>query len=57
MWDWAALHGARVLRAAIAPDNLPSLAMVHRAGFVHVGEQIDEIDGLELIFEKEVRAA
>lgn len=56
MWDWAALHGAKVLRAAIAPDNVPSLAMVHRAGFVQVGRQIDKIDGLELIFEKHVQA-
>lgn len=54
MWDWAARHGARVLRASIAPDNFPSLALVRRAGFVPVGEQIDQIDGLELIFEKPV---
>ena len=52
MWDWAAGHGARVFRAAIAPDNVPSLAMVRHAGFVEVGQQIDDVDGLELIFEK-----
>ena len=52
MWDWAARNGARILRAAISPDNEPSLALVRRAGFVEVGSQIDEIDGLELIFEK-----
>jgi RimJ/RimL family protein N-acetyltransferase len=52
MWDWAADNGARILRASISPDNEPSLAMIHRAGFVEVGSQIDEIDGLELIFEK-----
>jgi len=56
MWDWAAQHGARVLRAAIAPDNVPSLAMVDRAGFVEVGHQMDEVDGLELLFEKQVEA-
>ena len=55
MWEWAAQHGARVLRASIAPDNEPSLALVRRAGFVEVGEQMDEIDGLELIFEKAIR--
>lgn len=54
MWDWAAQHGARVLRASIAPDNEASLELVRRAGFVQVGEQIDDIDGLELIFEKTV---
>ena len=52
MWRWAAEHGARVLRASVAPDNVPSLAIVRRAGFVEVGEQIDEIDGLELVFER-----
>ena len=52
MWEWAARHGARILRASVRPDNEPSLALVRRAGFVEVGEQIDEFDGLELIFEK-----
>ena len=52
MWGWAARHGARVLRASISPDNEPSLALIRKAGFVEVGSQIDEIDGLELIFEK-----
>ena len=42
----------RVLRASISPDNEPSLALIRKAGFVEVGSQIDEIDGLELIFEK-----
>ena len=54
MWNWACLHGAAVLRAAIAPDNVPSLAIVRSAGFVQVGQQIDDIDGLELVFEKQV---
>jgi len=52
MWRWAAEHGARVLRASISPDNDPSLALIGKAGFAEVGSQIDEIDGLELIFEK-----
>ncbi len=52
MWGWAARHGARILRASISPDNAPSLALIHKAGFVEVGSQIDEIDGLELIFEQ-----
>jgi RimJ/RimL family protein N-acetyltransferase len=52
MWRWAAEHGARVLRASISPDNEPSLALINKAGFVEVGSQMDEIDGLELIFEK-----
>jgi RimJ/RimL family protein N-acetyltransferase len=52
MWDWAASHGARVLRASIAPDNAPSIALVRRAGFLRVGEQIDDVDGLEIIWER-----
>jgi [ribosomal protein S5]-alanine N-acetyltransferase len=36
--------------ATVAPDNAPSLAVVRAAGFVHVGEQIDPVDGLELVF-------
>lgn len=56
MWSWAARHDARVLRASVAPDNVPSLAIMRHAGFVAVGRQIDEIDGLELVFEKRVGA-
>jgi len=56
MWDWAARHGARVLRASIAPDNAPSIALVRRAGFEPVGEQIDPEDGLEIIWERQATA-
>ena len=52
MWGWAARHGARVLRASIAPHNAPSIALVRRAGFQPVGEQVDEEDGLEIIWER-----
>jgi [ribosomal protein S5]-alanine N-acetyltransferase len=54
MWDWAHRHGARVLRASIAPDNAASIALVRRAGFLRVGEQIDDVDGLEIIWEREL---
>ena len=43
----------RRVRAAIRPDNEPSLALTTQLGFVKTGEQIDEIDGLEHIFEME----
>ena len=52
MWAWAGERGAQTLRASIRPDNEPSLALVQRAGFVHVGEEVDEIDGLELVYER-----
>jgi RimJ/RimL family protein N-acetyltransferase len=40
-----------VVRATISPDNLPSRALVAQFGFVAVGEQWDDEDGLETIFE------
>ena len=52
MFAWAhRTHGLTRFRASVAPDNEPSLAMVRKLGFVHVGEQWDEIDGRELVFE------
>jgi [ribosomal protein S5]-alanine N-acetyltransferase len=41
----------RTVRASIAPDNAPSRALVEAYGFVPVGEQWDDEDGLEIIFE------
>ena len=43
---------ARVLRASISPGNTASLATLAPFGFAHVGEQDDEIDGIELVFER-----
>lgn len=43
--------GVRTVRASISPDNVASLATVAGFGFRQVGEQWDEEDGLELIFE------
>lgn len=43
--------GVTTVRASISPDNAASLATIRPFGFVQVGEQMDEIDGLELIFE------
>lgn len=41
----------RTVRATISPDNVASLATIAGFGFVEVGEQWDEEDGLELVFE------
>jgi ribosomal-protein-alanine N-acetyltransferase len=41
----------RVVRASISPDNTPSLALVTSLDFSHVGEQWDDEDGQELIYE------
>lgn len=52
--DLAGAGGATVVRASVAPGNAPSLGLIDQLGFVHVGEQMDEIDGLELVFERQV---
>lgn len=43
-----------LVRASIAPTNGASLAVVARHGFVHLGEQWDDEDGLELVYERAV---
>ena len=45
-------HGVLHFFAAVAPDNAPSLAVVARLGFVRSGEQWDDEDGLEHVFER-----
>jgi RimJ/RimL family protein N-acetyltransferase len=47
---WGAEQGATACIASVRPDNAPSLAIVRRLGFEKVGEQLDEIDGLEWVF-------
>jgi RimJ/RimL family protein N-acetyltransferase len=45
-------HGAVTARASISPHNEPSQALVRGFGFVQTGDQWDEEDGLELVFER-----
>ena len=47
--------GVSTVRATVSPDNVASLATLVGSGFVQVGEQQDEIDGLELVFERPAR--
>ncbi|GIF21530.1 RimJ/RimL family protein N-acetyltransferase [Actinoplanes tereljensis] len=50
---WAATEpSVRTVRATISPDNKPSLATIAGFGFAHVGEQWDDVDGTELIYER-----
>ena len=52
LFDWAAAeHGIRRFIASISPTNEASLALARSFGFVQTGEQMDEIDGLELVLE------
>ena len=43
--------GVRTVRATVSPDNLISRNLVLSEGFVEVGEQIDDEDGLEIVYE------
>lgn len=53
--DWATrVHGIRRFRASVAPDNERSLNLIGKLGFVQTGDQWDDEDGLELVFELEV---
>jgi ribosomal-protein-alanine N-acetyltransferase len=53
-FDWATnVHGVHLFRASVAPDNERSLNLINRLGFRQTGEQWDEVDGLELVFELE----
>jgi RimJ/RimL family protein N-acetyltransferase len=47
---------ARTCVASVRPDNAASLALIRAFGFRRVGEQIDEIDGLEWVFERRLPA-
>ena len=44
-----------IVRASIAPTNEASLALVAPYGFAQIGEQWDDEDGLELLFERASR--
>jgi RimJ/RimL family protein N-acetyltransferase len=41
----------RTFRATISPDNVASRDLVLAHGLVEVGEQMDDEDGLEIIYE------
>jgi RimJ/RimL family protein N-acetyltransferase len=50
--DWAQReYCVTRFRASTAPDNVGSQAIISRLGFVQTGTQMDEIDGLELVFD------
>jgi RimJ/RimL family protein N-acetyltransferase len=46
---WAGERGAGQCLASVRPDNAASLGTITKLGFVKVGEQMDEIDGLEWV--------
>ena len=52
MWrEISKRNDVKVLRYTVSPENEASMHIIKKLGFEQVGEQIDEEDGLELIFE------
>ena len=51
LMDWAGTQGVRHFVASVSPKNAPSLAIVQKLGFIRTGQQWDEDDGLEHVFE------
>ncbi|WP_427006498.1 GNAT family N-acetyltransferase [Pseudarthrobacter sp. H2] len=43
--------GISVVRASVRPDNTPSRRLLDQYGFQEVGEQWDDVDGLETVLE------
>ncbi len=51
--QWACdQHGVHRFLLSISPENQPSQALAAKLGFRKIGSKIDEIDGLEEIFER-----
>ena len=48
---WARSRGNRRVFASVAPDNHASLAVVRKLGMREVTVVVDEVDGLEIVFE------
>jgi len=46
--------GATTFRASVSPDNAASLAIVRKLGLVKTGERMDDVDGLEFVFERQL---
>jgi len=55
LMQWARQeHGVDRFVVSISPDNVPSLRLAESFGFRKIGSHMDEIDGLEYIFERRV---
>jgi RimJ/RimL family protein N-acetyltransferase len=52
MWRWVlTFPEVKTLRYTVSPENLPSIAVIKYFGFKFMGQQMDEIDGPEDIYE------
>lgn len=53
MWLWACeFPEVKTLRYTVSPDNLASIKVIEFFGFQFMGQQMDEIDGPENIYEE-----
>ena len=56
MWKMiSARPDVQILRYTVSPTNSPSLHIIKSLNFNLVGEQIDDKDGLELIYELPIK--
>ena len=52
MWLWGAKEPqVKILRYTVSPTNIPSIRVIDSFGFAYKGQQIDEEDGPENIYE------
>lgn len=52
MWDWVIQDSSVLtLRYTVSPTNQPSVAIIRKLGFELLGQQMDEVDGIEDIYE------
>ncbi len=55
MWEFISKNpNVKILRYTVSPSNEPSMHIINKLGFEKVGEQIDDEDGLEFIYEERV---
>lgn len=55
MWNWVSTQPeVKTLRYTVSPDNLPSIAVINFFGFDYKGQQMDDIDGPENIYEMSI---
>ena len=55
---WARTHFATTrFVASVSPGNAASLALIAHLGFTMIGQQVDDIDGIEHIYMGEIPAS
>ncbi len=55
MWRWVSGEpDVKTLRYTVSPENIPSVKIIEGFGFTYRGQQMDELDGPENIYEMSV---